>query len=173
MRTNNPMKDPSIAARARRSREMVRSPSKIELRFRNFAKVHSLPISFRGNGRLWINRKNPDFRVLKQKKVIEITSNGIFNGGSIQRRNPANYGIPMAAHYRRSGWACLVIFCPADHRKRIPTKLSTILEDFASPNSQWSGVWHFDRLIRFDLSRDRSASTTSPALRCDLISPTA
>lgn len=142
------MFDAATAKKAARTRGLAMSPTKVELRFSAWAKTNKLPVSFRGTGKLWINRRNPDFRIVAQKKVIEITTNGIFNGGAVEPRSAEDYGAASVAHYSASGWQCLVVFCHEDHRKRLPKELLSVVSDFASPASSWSGVWSFDRLIR-------------------------
>lgn len=165
MRLRNPMFDPKVAAKANRTRMLAESPTKVELRFSKWTKANGLPISFRGNGKLWINRRNPDFRVIEQKKAIEITTTGIFNGGSVEMRTAETYGAKAVSHYTASGWACLVIFCSPDHRHRLPAALLPVVIDFCSRGSNWSGVWNYDRLIRSAESPAACASITSPARR--------
>lgn len=147
MLVRNPMFDPAVAKRAARTRGLAASPTKLELRFSLWVKLHKLPISFRGTGKLWINRRNPDFRIVGQKKAIEITTVGIFNGGSVEQRDAAGYGLQAINHYSASGWQCLVVFCHQDHRRKLPESLLPVVQDFASPGSNWSGVWNYDRLI--------------------------
>lgn len=165
MRTNNPMRDPLVALKANRARMLAQSPTKVELRFSRWSKDRAIPISFRGTGKLWIDRRNPDFRVIGQKKIIEVTTRGIFNGGTVEDRTPESYGAAAIKHYTKSGWACLVVFCPEDYRHRLPDTLLPVITDFCSKASSWSGVWNFDRLIRFAGSSGECASTTSRARR--------
>lgn len=148
MKRNNPMHNPEVARRARRTRRLAESPTKIEIRFSEWAKLNKLSISFRGNGKLWVNRRNPDFRVVGQKKVIEIATGGIFNGGAVEPRSASDYGAQSVAHYLASGWKCLVVFCHQDYRRKLPKTLLPVVIDFASPESSWTGVWNYDRLIR-------------------------
>jgi hypothetical protein len=150
MRENNPMFDPEIAQRANTKRMLAELPSKVELRFSRWTKEHQLPISFRGNGLLWINRRNPDFRVLEQKKVIEITTSAVYDGMEKVDRTAANYGLNTVAHYTKSQWQCLVIFCPADHRHRLPATLLPVVINYCLRESNWSGIWDYSELIRFD-----------------------
>lgn len=173
MRRQNPMFDPKVARRACSTRMLASSPTKVELRFSRWTKKHCLPVSFRGTGKLWVNRRNPDFRVLSQKKVIEITTCGIFNGGAVEKRTARGYGRLAVLHYTKSKWQCLVIFCHQDHRRALPTALLPVVRDFCSQVSSWSGVWNYDRLIRFNASSAASASTTSPARRSKPTKPTA
>lgn len=160
MRSRNPMSDPAVARRAYRTRAVIEGPSKIELRLSAFVKKRSLPVSYRGNGRLWINRRNPDFRVIGQKKILEVTTSGIFNGWEVIQRSAADYGAASVVHYEKSGWRCLVVFCHQDYRRALPEKLATAISAFASPDSAWSGVWDYETLLRFDVSTGLFSSIT-------------
>lgn len=67
---NNPMKDPSVAAKGFLARKDRGKKSTIEKKFERI--VSGLPIKFVGDGSLQISHKFPDFVVDGQKKVIEV-----------------------------------------------------------------------------------------------------
>jgi hypothetical protein len=156
----NPMKNPAVH-QAAMAKQLARTTSKNEAHFRDWALGLGLPVTHQGDGSLWVGRRNPDFRVTGQHKVIEVTQSACFNNG-LRVRTIEGYANPTIAHYESKKWRCLVVF-KRDHRCAIPSALARVTEDFASPDSNWSGVWHFDRLIRFDESAAESGSTTSPA----------
>lgn len=66
----NPMKDPALAAKGFMSREDRGRKTGVEKRFEIIAA--GLPIEFVGDGSLPIQHKFPDFKVINQKKVIEV-----------------------------------------------------------------------------------------------------
>jgi hypothetical protein len=173
MRLHNPMKDPDIAAKSRRSAAAVISPSKTEIRFAEWCKSKGLPLVFVGDGQLWVNRKNPDFRVASQGKVVELSQEGIFNGQEIQKRHADDYGLDKVRHYRKSRWQCLVIF--VRHRQELADELAQAIRDFAKLGTLTSGVWNFDELLLFDESSStlRSQSLTSTARQPKCTSPMA
>lgn len=143
----NPMRDPAIH-KAAMAKVLARVTSKSELHFRDWAIENGLLLTHCGDGTLWVGRRNPDFRVPGQKKVIEITMKECFAGGK-KVRTAQGYGLHSISHYKSKNWNCLVVF-KKDHRCSIPTKLVTVLKDFLSPVSNWSGVWNYDRLIPFE-----------------------
>ncbi len=161
MRTNNPMKRPEIAEKARRSMCLAVSPSKTEMRFLEWVQSLSLPVEFVGDGKLWVNRKNPDFRVPNQGKVIELSQDGIFNGKAVEDRTAAGYGLDKVRHYRKAKWQCMVIF--VKHRQALTDELAGAIRRFAALGTLISGVWNFDHLLLFDESSSalQFASTIS------------
>jgi len=141
------------AAAPRRMRALGLGPSKNELHFLEWAQAHSLSLAHTG-ARPWdlrIGRRIPDFRVLDQQKVVEVAQKMCFNDGAMEVRTPDGYGREKIAHYRSNGWACLVVF-KRGHRSAIPPDLETVIRNFTSPGSSWSGVWHYDRLIPYEES---------------------
>lgn len=154
----NPMKQAG-AHQAAMSKIMSRSdPSKNEVHFMEWAKARSLPVEFVGNGSLWIGRRNPDFRVPGQRKLIEVTQRECFTNKR-QPRTPADYGTQTARHYLSKGWQVLVIW-KKDHRCLIPEQLTEVIRRFALPEYVWSGAWHFDKLLAFDGLAGEFVSTT-------------
>lgn len=141
----NPMKDDVIRNDVLQ-RVLSRVRSKNEQHFEDWAKANGMELSAVGGGTFWIGRRNPDFRVPGQKKVIEVTQRTCFAGGQ-RVRTVETYGAPTISHYSSKGWSCLVIF-KRDHRCIIPSSLIPVLNDYLSKESNWSGIWNFDRLIR-------------------------
>lgn len=67
---------------------------------------NEFPIRYVGNAKVWIGRKNPDFIVVGQKKVIEITDKtAIF-------RDFDKYKKERTAHFEEYGYKCLVLSIP-------------------------------------------------------------
>jgi hypothetical protein len=153
----NPMKDPETHRRAM-AKILNRELSKNEIHFRDWAMTHGLPLEH-VSGTVWIGRATPDFRVTSQKKCVEVSQNAVFIGRLV-RRTARTYGIERIRQMLAKGWRCLVVFKKC-HRSTIPAALIPILLDFASPESNWSGVWNYDRLLLFDESKDGLVSTTS------------
>lgn len=159
----NPMKDPEIARKSFEARAATGVwTSKFELRFKNWADENGLPLAHTGKAKVWIAQRNPDFRVIGQKKCIELTQEMVFRHGQILR-DVESYGVPSVKHYTSHRWQCLVIFLKATQRRTV--ELLEVIRDFASPESNWSGVWNYDRLIRYPESGGESKSSTSPASR--------
>jgi len=166
----NPMKNPSVHREAMK-KILARDISKNEQQFLDWILANNLPIIRTGDGTLWIGRRNPDFRVVGQKKVIEVTQKECFIGQR-KSRNSIGYGQSTIRHYLSKGWQCLVVF-KKDHRSVIPDSLLQIISDFISKDSRCSGVWNYDRLIPYEELRDVPLFTTSPVILTSPTSPTA
>jgi hypothetical protein len=148
----NPMRNPETH-RAALAKTLSRAMSKNEAHFLAWAAERCLPIKSTGDGSFWIGRRNPDARVIDQRKVIEVTQRECFIGER-KPRTVEGYGLESLRHYEGKGWRCLVVF-KKDHRCVIPPALEPVIRDFVSQDSNWSGVWYFDRLIRLDESPAR------------------
>ena len=144
---DNPMRDKAVH-QAAMAKILLRQKSKNEVHFEEWCAERAVPIHYTGDGSLWIGRRNPDFRVDGQKKLIEVTQKECFIGRRKQR-SPMEYGMQTVRHYRSKGWDCLVVF-KRDHRCTIPAQLLGVIQDFVSKESSWSGVWNFAELIPFD-----------------------
>ena len=142
----NPMKDKEIAKRTL-SKTLTQVSSKFELNFLELLRSNNMDIVHTGQGTLWIGRRNPDFRVKEQKKVIELTQGTVFTPalGNVVRTLD-NYGLPTIKHYMTSGWECLVVFL--NRRHTVPPGLVDALTGYSLKESSWSGIWDFDQLIR-------------------------
>jgi hypothetical protein len=141
----NPMKNPKIAQKAFRNR--VQRPTSLhESAFKDWLEANNFPIQHTGNNFMWINRRNPDFRVTGQKKAIELTQGQCFNNHRILR-TMENYARPTIQHYQASKWQCLVIFLKKNTEPCL--QLKNALINFMLPECNWSGVWNYDKLILF------------------------
>lgn len=65
--------------------------------------VYNLPIQYIGNAQFFIGYKNPDFKVINQNKVIEVTSDAY-------NRTKDDYEKTTIAFYKKRGYDCLVIW---------------------------------------------------------------
>jgi hypothetical protein len=164
----NPMKNPE-KHRAAMQKILSRQKSKNEISFETWIERNGVNLRPTGDGSFWIGRRNPDYRVPKQRKVVELTMKECFIGYR-KKRDPEGYGMDTIRHYRSKGWECLVIF-RKDYRTDPPAELRLILENFMRPKSDWSGVWHFDRLIPYGQSVEPSMSTTSPVPQMKPLKP--
>lgn len=83
------------------------------------------PIRHTGNGKVWIGGKNPDFIVVGQKKVIEVTDKtAIF-------RDFDNYKKKRTAHFEKYGYKCLVLSIPEySWRVESKNKVKSIITNF-------------------------------------------
>lgn len=154
----NPMKN-EATHRAALMKTMSRSePSKNEVHFMRWLETRGTALEFTGLGGLWIGRRNPDFRVPGQKKLIEVTQRECFTNQR-KARTVDHYGTQAVRHYLSKGWQVLVIW-KKDHRCLIPEQLADVIRHFVSPESIWSGAWHYDRLLTFDGFRGEFVSTT-------------
>jgi hypothetical protein len=152
------MKNPATH-RAAIAKTLDRSgPSKSEAHFAAWAAKRGLGLLSTGQAGMWIGRRNPDFRVLGQKKVIEVTLKECFTNQR-RPRTVQEYGLSTVRHYTSKGWQVLVIW-KRDHRCRIPDALEEVIRRFVSPELCWSGAWHYDRLLVFDGYRGEFVSTT-------------
>lgn len=155
---NNPMKN-AATHRAALIKAMSRSqPSKNEAHFMAWLQARGITLEFTGLGGLWVGRRNPDFRVPGQKKLIEVTQRECFTNQR-KPRTVDEYGAQTARHYLSKGWQVLVIW-KKDHRCLIPEPLADVIRRFVSPESLWTGAWHYDRLLTFDGFRGEFVSTT-------------
>ena len=142
----NPMKN-QATHKAAMAKILSRTTSKNELHFKAWYESRNLPIQHKGDGSFWIGRRNPDFRVIGQRKVIEVTQKECFPGRR-KIRTADEYGMETIKYYRSKGWECLVVF-KKDHRCTIPDSLLPIIQNFIYPIASWSGVWNYDLLIPF------------------------
>ena len=90
MKLFNPMKKPEVV---KKNWEAHTYKSKMEQKLEELFQEAALPIEHVGAGKLWLNKRNPDFRVTGQKKVIEVYF------GSFQYKNPDG-----SVYYRDSEW---------------------------------------------------------------------
>lgn len=155
---DNPMKN-AATHRAALMKTMSRSqPSKNETHFMAWLQARGITLEFTGLGGLWVGRRNPDFRVPGQKKLIEVTQRECFTNQR-KPRTVDEYGAQTARHYLSKGWQVMVIW-KKDHRCIIPEPLADVIRRFVSLDSIWSGAWHYDRLLTFDGFRGEFVSTT-------------
>jgi len=166
----NPMKS-QATHRAAMAKTLSRKQSKNEIHFFSWTEKNMFDcIKQTGAGTFWIGRRNPDARIIGQRKVLEVTQKECFVGRR-KIRTLDGYGQESIRHYLSKGWQCLVVF-KKDHRSRIPEALKAVLTDYASPESNWSGVWHFNRLVLFGVSQAILPCITSPAPRKKPTRPT-
>lgn len=145
---DNPMKDEKTARKVMTHNLDRTTPSKSELQFDQYAKENGIDVEFVGNGKVWLGRINPDFRIPGQKKAIETTEKTCFNNGLIER-DADGYGLERITKSIARGWQCLVVF-KGKHTSPMPKSLATVLHQYALFESQWSGVWYFDKLLTYD-----------------------
>jgi len=121
--------------------------SAFEKSFWEWLQVNSLPLTHTGQGTIWINRRNPDFRVNGQKKAVELSQQMVFTPklGTFLR-TVESYGLPTIQHYEKHRWRCLVVF--QKRGQEFSNQLKNAILDFSSDQSNWSGVWNYDQLIR-------------------------
>jgi hypothetical protein len=102
---NNPMKNPEIMKKSFEGRGDRKS--KVEEKFERLIEKYNLPIVYTGLGSLWLGNKNPDFKVLNQKKCIEIA---ISDFPYREEENYQEYAKSRISHFNKCKWDCLVIF---------------------------------------------------------------
>jgi len=146
MKVSNPMFNQVTAEKAHRTRGKNQGPSKLEAAFTLSIEKWNLPISFVGDGSLWVDRRNPDYRVNNQDKLVELTSLGIRRSDHLEERTVEGYGLQTIEHYMRSNWRTIVVF-KHNHRSQPPLQLKEILENFISSTDPECGIWHFNRWI--------------------------
>lgn len=101
LKTNNPMRREEVIIKNWKSHK--HRPTDIERKFMKLINVYNLPIEYVGNAQFFIGYKNPDFKVINQNKVIEITSDAY--GRTID-----DYSNSTIDYYRKRGYDCLVIW---------------------------------------------------------------
>lgn len=134
----NPMKDAATARRVHAQNLSRETPSKNEQTFFEEATRRGIVLKATGAGTMWIARRNPDFRVPGQKKVIEVTQAECFVNRGVPR-TPEGYAYPTIRHYQKHGWNCLVVY--RKHKCVDAERLWGVLAEFVKPTSQWRGVW--------------------------------
>ena len=140
----NPMRNPETHRKAL-AKTLATRQSKAEAKFQAWAVARGLPLVHTSAAVLWVGRRNPDFRVVGQHAVVEVTQKECF-AGRRKIRTLESYALPTIRHYEKKGWRCLVIYLK-DHRCAIPSLLAPAIESFVVSN--WSAVWMYDRLILF------------------------
>lgn len=65
--------------------------------------IYNLPIEYVGDAHFFIDYKNPDFKVINQNKVIEVTSDAY-------GRNINNYEKSIVNYYKNRCYDCLIIW---------------------------------------------------------------
>jgi hypothetical protein len=166
----NPMRSAAVRQKVMEKVIGYLRQSKFEKRMEDCFTRMELPVIYTGSGErvFWIGRKVPDFRVTGQKKIIEVTQRGVFNSRFVPR-TLTGYARPLIRHYLRSGWQCLVIFFEG---RSLPQDLSSLVQQFVSPDSNWSGAWHFGQFLTSDELTSLRASTTSRAIQSTRTRPT-
>lgn len=101
LKINNPMKKEEIVIKNWRSHQ--HKPTNIEKKFTELIRIYNLPIEYVGNASFFIGYKNPDFKVIGQNKVIEVTSDAY-------GRNINNYTKSIVNYYKIRGYDCLIIW---------------------------------------------------------------
>jgi len=91
-----------------------------------------LPITYVGNGKLWIGSRssgirNPDFVVNGQPKVIEV-----YNPGFPPGRNDGAYVYEAMYFYERHGYKCLCLELADYSRRWCASEIATNLRNFVS-----------------------------------------
>lgn len=144
----NPMKNPEIYQKTIEKILSHQKP-KTEIHFENWLLENYIEnIEVTSNAKIWISKKNPDYRIKFQKKAIELTMKEVFIGEKINR-SIERYAIPVIMHYIKHGWNCLVIYTKG-HTSTIPSELKNILIDYQCEESNWSGIWYYDRLLKLE-----------------------
>lgn len=101
LKINNPMKRKEVVIKNWMSHQ--HKPTNIEKKFIELIKIYNLPIEYIGNASFFIGYKNPDFKVINQNKVIEITSDAY-------GRNVNNYSKSIVNYYKTRDYDCLIIW---------------------------------------------------------------
>ncbi len=115
MKKNNPMFDMNIVIKSTNGHN--RKKSGIEKKFETLLDKNIL-IEYVGNNKLWIEGKNPDYKIIGKNKVIEITS-------SCYNRTVENYDKKRIEHFEKNGYRCLCIWI-----EYIPKYKTSINKDF-------------------------------------------
>lgn len=101
LKINNPMKRKDVIIKNWQNHQ--HKPTNIEKKIMKLIRIYNLPIEYVGNANFFIGYKNPDFKVINQNKVIEVTSDAY-------GRNNDNYGKPIINYYETRGYDCLIIW---------------------------------------------------------------
>jgi hypothetical protein len=133
MKENNPMKNPVTAQIACSKRLSKKEKSKLEEKYINIFNLIDKRIEFTGDGKIWIVRQNPDFRIQELKKCIEITS----HKSRYYNRSFENYALPRIDKYKNHKWNCLVVFEDKNSNYNL-LQLKDQIIDFI--NRDYSGV---------------------------------
>ena len=118
MRLNNPTKSPKFREYITKNNPMKRQeviiknwishqrrPSSIERKVNELIKLYNLPISYVGNGKFWVDGKNPDYIVKPigtTMKVIEVFDPTYLNRGN-------KWVKERIMHFDKRGYKCLIL----------------------------------------------------------------
>lgn len=100
---NNCMKRSDIVEKAYKNRCVHSNNSLPEIKFMEFCKNNNLPVKFVGHGDFWVKGKNPDFKVIGEKKVIEVTNYGYLG-------RDESWAGDIKKHYEDNNFKARVIF---------------------------------------------------------------
>ena len=153
MKKNNPMWDRATAVKAHK--KALGKKSKVEKKFEDTILEWDLPIQYCASGEsiLRIENRYPDFRVLGQNKVIEITTKAVFRNGQSVERSLESYALPTINHYEKGSFSCMVIYM-VNHRMKLKENLRKILVDFVLMENSYSGVWNYKEFLPFEELRE-------------------
>jgi MoaA/NifB/PqqE/SkfB family radical SAM enzyme len=138
MKENNPMFNEEIKMRAITSRSS--SPSKPELWFKALIEENNFPIVYVGDAKLWVTSNgkhiNPDFRIIGEKKVIEIYESCFW------RRGDSGWAEQRKQLFTDIGWECLCL--DVKDRKEKKEELSFLVRDFISNGDEIISIKRVD-----------------------------
>jgi hypothetical protein len=97
------MKNPEVVKRVYEKRLKFKGQSSPEKHFINLIKQNNFPVRYVGNGSFWVVGKNPDFKIIGEKKLIEVTDWGYRNRGE-------DYAKERSDHFAKYGFKTLVVF---------------------------------------------------------------
>jgi hypothetical protein len=100
---NNCMKRPEIMKKVQTKRLDKTTRSLPEKKAIELFEELNLPIKFVGDGSFWVDRKNPDFKVNGEKKVIEVTNYGYLGRTEEWAEN-------RKKHFEKNGLKCMILF---------------------------------------------------------------
>jgi 7-carboxy-7-deazaguanine synthase len=106
MKKKNPMKDPKVVLKGFRNRKDRGKKTWAENIFEQISE--GLPIKFVGDGKLAVGSKVPDFRVIGQKKLIEVWS----EDHTLLKRD-SNWIEQRKTHFAKYGYECLCLPIPS------------------------------------------------------------
>lgn len=138
MQKNNPMKRKEIAMKNWISHQ--KRPTSIEKRITELSQIYSLPISYVGNGKFWVDGKNPDFVVDpidETKKVIEVFDPTYLNRGR-------EWMEERREHFKVNGYKCLIL--PINYKTQ-GNRLLVELRRFISNGLKVERIRTFERSI--------------------------
>lgn len=108
---------------------LSKRPTSIEQKLIQIIECHNLPIEYVGDGKIFINRRVPDFIVSSERKVIEVFGSYWHSPLLNPKMNPAATYDQTLDYYQKHGFDCLIIWdTELQNENMVLNKINDFLE---------------------------------------------